>query len=145
MSIQATKPRSLAYGLNDSPAGLAAWIVEKYFSWSYNGENLFNHFSRDEILTNISLYLLTGSVGTSVNIYRENASTLPPLVKNEVPVGVACYPADILPPPRAWAEKNYNICRWSEMPMGGHFAAMELPEIYAKELTEFFRNYRVNL
>ncbi|WP_316561933.1 epoxide hydrolase [Mixta calida] len=142
MSIQATKPRTLAFGLNDSPAGLAAWIVEKFGSWSGCDEALFSRFSRDDILTNISLYWFTGSPAMSNNIYYENLHSLPPLQKSEVPTGIACFPADVLPPPRSWAEKNYNICRWRDMPRGGHFAAMEEPELYAEELIAFFRDYR---
>lgn len=142
MAVQATKPRTLAYGLNDSPAGLLAWIIEKYHSWSDCGADVFSRFSREEILTNVTLYWLTGSIGTSVNIYRENSNSLPPLRKTDVPVGVACFPADILPPPRSWAEKNYPICRWSQMQSGGHFAAMEEPVLYAEEIRAFFRPYR---
>ncbi len=142
MSIQSTKPWTLAYGLNDSPAGLAAWIAEKYRSWSDCGGDLFNSFTPDEILTNITLYWLTESIGTSAHIYRENLSSLPPLQKSTVPVGVACFPADILPPPRSFAEKHYQICRWSNMPRGGHFPSMEEPELFTDDVRAFFRSYR---
>ncbi|WP_413733416.1 epoxide hydrolase family protein [Sodalis sp. RH21] len=142
MSVQATKPATLAYGLNDSPAGLAAWITEKYRSWSDCGGDLFSRFSREEILTNISLYWLTGSIGTSINMYYENAHSLPPLQKTDVPVGIACFPADILPPPRNWVEKSYNIRRWRQLSSGGHFAAMEEPELYSQEIRAFFRPFR---
>lgn len=142
MSIQATKPQTLAWALNDSPVGLAAWIGEKFRSWSDCGGDLFRRFSKDEVLTNIMLYWLTASAGTAANIYYENTHTLPPLEKSEVPVGIACFPADILLPPRSWTEQSYNVKRWTQMPGGGHFTAMEEPELYSEEIRTFFRPWR---
>lgn len=142
MAIQATKPHTLAWGLNDSPVGLAAWIGEKFRAWSDCGGDLFSRFSRDEVLTNIMLYWLTESAGSAASIYYENTHSLPQLPKIKVPTGVACFPADILLPPRSWAEKNYPISHWREMPAGGHFTAMEEPEHYAADIRAFFRSYR---
>ncbi|EPA3717912.1 MULTISPECIES: epoxide hydrolase family protein [Enterobacterales] len=142
MALQATRPRTLAYALNDSPAGLAAWITEKYVAWSGGDGDLFSHFSPEDILTNISLYWLTDSTETAAAMYRQNARTLPALTTTSVPVGLCCFPSDILPPPKSWVEKHYNLCHWTEMPRGGHFAAMEEPALYAEDVKLFFRTYR---
>lgn len=142
MSIQSTKPQTLAYGLSDSPVGLAAWIIEKFRSWSDCNGDLRQSFSEDELLTNIMLYWVTNSVGTSAHLYYENTHFLPLIGYIEVPTGVAVFPADILPPPRVWAERNLNIVHWATMPRGGHFTAMEDPESLAKDIREFYRPFR---
>ncbi|TKI08871.1 epoxide hydrolase family protein [Martelella alba] len=142
MSIQATKPQTLSFGLNNSPVGLAAWIVEKFNSWGNQKTDLFERFQRDDILTNIALYWFTQTIGSSVAVYRANTTTLPSHIPPKTPIGVSCFKDDILLPPRDWVSEKYNLCYWSELQMGGHFAAMEYPEKYANELKTFFRKFR---
>lgn len=142
MSIQSTKPQTLAYGLSDSPVGLAGWIMEKFRSWSGCGGDLLQAFSADELLTNIMIYWVTNTIGSSAHMYYENAHSLPPLGRIEVPTGVALFPADILPPPQDWARRSLNITRWTPMPRGGHFTAMEDPEHLADDIRAFFRPLR---
>jgi microsomal epoxide hydrolase len=141
-SIQSTKPQTLAYGLSDSPAGLAAWIVEKFRAWSDCGGDLGRRFSEDELLTNITIYWVTGTIGSSTRMYYENSHSWPPTGRIEVPTGIALFPADILLPPREWAERSLRIARWTQMPRGGHFAAMEEPELLADDIRAFFRPLR---
>ncbi|MDK2916073.1 MAG: hypothetical protein PWR25_630 [Euryarchaeota archaeon] len=143
--VQSTKPQTLAYGLNDSPAGLAAWIVEKFRSWSDCGGDIERRFSKDELLTNIMIYWTTETIGSSVRLYYENVHALPLSFLNErieTPVGMAVFPKDFIPPPREWVERRLNIERWTEMPQGGHFTAMEEPELFARDIREFFRPLR---
>jgi microsomal epoxide hydrolase len=142
MSLQSTKPQTLAYGLSDSPVGLAGWIVEKFRAWSDCGGDLGRSFTKDELLTNIMIYWLTGTIGSSTRMYYENSHTLPPLGHIDVPTGIALFPADILLPPQESAERRLNIARWTTMPRGGHFAAMEEPELLADEIRAFFRPLR---
>ncbi|AAK78696.1 pimeloyl-ACP methyl ester carboxylesterase [Clostridium acetobutylicum] len=142
MSIQSTKPQTLAYGLSDSPVGLAAWIIEKFRAWSDCKGNLSRSFNMDELLTNIMIYWVTNTIGSSVNIYYENTHSLPSLSYIDVPTGMAIFPADILLPPKEWVERNLNITRWTTMPRGGHFTAMEEPELLAEEIRAFFKPYR---
>jgi microsomal epoxide hydrolase len=142
MSLQSTKPQTLAYGLSDSPVGLAGWIVEKFRAWSDCGGDLGRSFTKDELLTNIMIYWLTGTIGSSTRMYYENSHTLPPLGHIDVPTGIALFPADILLPPQECAERRLNIVRWTTMPRGGHFAAMEEPELLADEIRAFFRPLR---
>jgi pimeloyl-ACP methyl ester carboxylesterase len=141
-AIQSTKPLSLAYGLNDSPIGLCAWIIEKFNSWSDNKGNIENCFSKDELLANVSLYWFTKTIYSSMKIYHE--ISLSPLVfaKDdfiETPVGFAKFPKEIPVPPRKYIEKGFNIVHWTEMPKGGHFGAMEQPELLALDLISFFK------
>ena len=143
--IQGTKPQTLAFGLTDSPAGLAAWIVEKFRSWSDCGGDVERAVSRDELLANISLYWFTGAIGSSFWPYYARLHGPWPIPDSgiHVPTGYAQFPREILKPPRSVAERVYkNIQRWSVMPRGGHFAAMEQPEALAREITEFFRPLR---
>jgi pimeloyl-ACP methyl ester carboxylesterase len=143
-AMHRTKPQTAAAGLADSPAGLAAWIVEKLRAWSDCGGDVEQSFSKDEILTNVTLYWLTRSIGSSMRMYRAN-SQIPAAQlarRVEVPSGFALFPGDIVRPPRAWLERTANVVRVSEPPRGGHFAAFEEPELYAQELREFFRPYR---
>jgi microsomal epoxide hydrolase len=142
---QSTKPQTLAYGLNDSPAGLAAWIVEKFRSWSDCGGDIERRFSKDELLTNIMIYWATETIGSSVRLYYENMHALPlDFLKEhvDVPVGMAVFPKDFIPPPREWVERRLNVERWTGMPRGGHFTAMEEPELLAEEIRAFFRPLR---
>ena len=133
-TIQGTRPQTLAYGLNDSPAGLAAWIAEKFREWSDT------EISRDDLLANISLYWFTGAIGSSFwPYYARQHGPWPVPGPINVPTAYAAFPREILRPPRAIAEKMYaNIRRWTVMPKGGHFAALEQPELLARDITEFF-------
>ncbi len=138
--IQATKPQTLAYALNDSPAGLAAWIVEKFRTWSDCGGDVEQCFTKDQLLTNITIYWVTQSINSSMRLYYEQQhNPFRPQGRIEVPTGAALFPKEITLPPRLWAERTYNIRRWTEMPSGGHFAAMEQPEALAAEVRAFFR------
>jgi pimeloyl-ACP methyl ester carboxylesterase len=143
-AMHRTKPQTAAFGLTDSPAGLAAWIVEKLRAWSDCGGDVERRFSKDEILTNVTLYWLTGTIGSSMRMYNANAAI--PAAQHarrvEVPSGFALFPADITRPPTAWLERTANVARVTRPPRGGHFAAFEEPELYAAELREFFRPYR---
>lgn len=143
-AMHRTKPQTAAFGLADSPAGLAAWIVEKMRAWSDCGGDVERSFTKDEILANVMIYWLTGTIGSSMRMYHAN-SAIPPaqLVRRvEVPSGFALFPADIGHPPRAWLERTANVVRVTSLPRGGHFAAFEEPELYARELREFFRPYQ---
>ncbi|WP_243348565.1 epoxide hydrolase family protein [Parabacteroides sp. FAFU027] len=142
MSIQSTKPQTLAYGLSDSPVGVAAWILEKFRSWSDCKGNLENTFSKDELLTNVMIYWLTNTVGSSAQMYYENTHSLPPMNKINVPTGLALFRGDILLPPKEWAEKNLNIVHWTEIPRGGHFTAMEEPTLFTEDIRNFYRIFR---
>jgi pimeloyl-ACP methyl ester carboxylesterase len=140
---QSTYPLTLSYGLADSPTGLLAWIIEKYRAWSDCGGDLSSRFSDDFLLTQASLYWFTSTISTSFRPYYEFAHGLTRRVERvTVPTGVALFPADLTQPPRSWAERTYNITRYTRMPRGGHFAAHEEPELLALDLTEFFRAYR---
>jgi microsomal epoxide hydrolase len=143
-AIQGTKPQTLGYGLNDSPAGLAAWIVEKFHGWSDNDGNVESAFTRDQILTNITLYWVTESIASSTRIYYESRHTpsARPVRYVEVPTGVAVFPKEIYFTPRRWAEARYNVVRWTMMPRGGHFAALEEPELLLEDVRAFFRDLR---
>ena len=145
-AIQGTKPQTLAYGLTDSPAGLAGWIVEKFRSWSDCGGDPERAISRDEMLAGISLYWFTGAIGSSFWPYYARLRGGWPIPEGktiDVPVGYAEFPKEILSPPRSLAEKTYtDIRRWSTMPKGGHFAALEQPEALARDIAEFFRPLR---
>ena len=145
MSIQATKPQTLAYALSDSPVGLAAWIIEKFRAWSDCSGDLSKSFSKDELLTNIMIYWITNTAGSAARIYYENMHSLPPMGYISVPTGIALFPSDILLPPTEWAKRNLNITRLTKMPRGGHFTAMEEPELLAEEIRAFFRPYRTKV
>ena len=143
--IQGTKPQTLSYGLNDSPAGLAAWIVEKYRSWSDCGGDVERSFTKDELLTTITIYWVTQTINSSTRLYYEsqhNPWSVPPGELIKVPCGVAVFPKELSHPPREWAERSYNVQRWTEMPSGGHFAALEEPQRLAQDIREFFRPLR---
>lgn len=142
MSIQSTKPQTLAYGLSDSPIGLAGWIIEKFRAWSDCNGNLRQRLNMDELLTNIMIYWVTNTIGSSTRMYYENTHSMPSMGHIEVPTGVALFPADILLPPKEWAMRNLNITRWTSMPRGGHFTAMEEPELLADDIRAFYRPFR---
>jgi pimeloyl-ACP methyl ester carboxylesterase len=144
-AIQGTKPQTLAYGLNDSPAGLAAWIVEKFRAWSDCGGVIERRFSKDELLTNLMLYWVPATANSSCRLYCEalRAGGFPPTdFRVTVPTGCAIFPREIMRPPRAWAEHSYNVTRWTPMAAGGHFAAMEEPAALVDEIRAFFRPLR---
>ena len=141
-AIQGTKPQTLAFGLTDSPAGLAAWIAEKFRSWSDCGGVIENAISRDELLANVSLYWFTGAIGSSFWPYyaRLHGDWPVPAGRTvDVPTAYAAFPKEIVRPPRSLAQQTYSdIRRWTEMPRGGHFAALEQPALLACDVIEFF-------
>ncbi|MFJ2683343.1 epoxide hydrolase family protein [Pseudomonas sp. NPDC087342] len=143
--VHGTKPQSLAIGLNDSPAGLAAWIVEKFQAWTDGSGDLQRAVALDALLTNISVYWFTGSIGSSLRPYVEGRAR--PLAfaageRVQPPTGVALFPAELPMPPRSWVERCFNLQRWTAMPKGGHFAAMEQPQLLAEDIRAFFRPLR---
>jgi len=150
--IQSTKPQSLGPGLSDSPAGLAAWIVEKFRAWSDCGGDIESRFTKDEILTHVMIYWATNSIGTSFLPYYDysNASALTWVKEGikswsgsrKVPAAFALFPKDISHPPREWAERFFDVQRWTEMPRGGHFAAMEEPRLLAEDIRAWFGAFR---
>ncbi|MCW1840512.1 epoxide hydrolase family protein [Prosthecomicrobium hirschii] len=142
--IQGTRPQTLAYGLTDSPAGLAAWILEKFRAWSDCKGDPTSILSLDRLLGNVSFYWFTGTIGSSFwPYYARMHGPWPIGARIDVPMGYAQFPTEILKPPRSMAERVYaDIRRWSVMPEGGHFAAMEQPEALAHEITAFFRGLR---
>jgi pimeloyl-ACP methyl ester carboxylesterase len=150
--IQSTKPQSLAYGLNDSPVGLAGWLIEKFNAWSDNNGNIENVFSKDELLLNVMIYWVTETINSSFRIYYEAMQSLMSTLYNplqkinpfdktgqtvKVPTAFALFPKDIATPPRDFANRFFNVTRWTEMRKGGHFTAMEQPALLAQDIREF--------
>jgi len=143
--IQGTKPQTLAYGLNDSPVGLAAWIVEKYRTWSDCGGDVEKSYTKDELLTIVTIYWVTQTISSSTRMYFENQKHLWTMEKDQkvpTPAGMAMFPQEISKPPREWGERSYHVRRWTEMASGGHFAALEEPQLLAEEVRAFFRDFR---
>jgi pimeloyl-ACP methyl ester carboxylesterase len=143
--LQRTKPQTLAYALNDSPVGLASWIVEKFRGWSDCRGDVELRFTKDELLTHISIYWFTETIASSMRMYFETRSApwrFGPADRIKIPTGVTLFPEDIPVPPRPWAERIFNITHWGVMPRGGHFAAHEEPELLAQEIRSFFRPLR---
>jgi pimeloyl-ACP methyl ester carboxylesterase len=143
--IQGTKPQTLGYALNDSPAGLLAWIVEKFRTWSDCDGDVEKRFTRDQLLTNVMLYWVPETATSSARLYYEmvHAGKFPPTnFRVEVPTGCAIFPKEIIKPPRKWAERLYNVQRWTRFPAGGHFAAMEEPAALVDDVRRFFRTLR---
>jgi pimeloyl-ACP methyl ester carboxylesterase len=150
--IQGTRPRTPAFALNDSPAGLAAWIIEKFEEWSDCDGDIESCISKDELLTNVMIYWVTQTIGSSFQPYRDfmkagAARWIMEAAKGWVgstttPAGIAIFPKDLAPSPREWANRFYNVQRWTEMPRGGHFAALEEPECLAEDIRAFFRPLR---
>lgn len=154
-AIQGTKPQTLAYGLNDSPAGLAAWIVQQFRTWSDCNGDVESRFTKDELLTNIMIYWVTQTISSSIRGYYdgmhaqweesadwdESAQWSESNQGSGVPVGLALFPKDN-PPPREAAERTLNVQQWTEMPRGGHFAALEEPELLVDDMRAFFRRFR---
>jgi pimeloyl-ACP methyl ester carboxylesterase len=142
---QRTKPQTLAMGLNDSPAGLAAWIVEKFREWSDCGGDVEQRFTRDELLTNVMIYWVTETIHSSSRLYYEARKAPLHFRKDErmqVPCGIAHLPLESPFPPREWIERFYNVQHWTEFPRGGHFAAAEEPALLAEDIRRFFRPLR---
>ena len=142
---QGTKPQTLGVALNDSPAGLLAWIVEKFRTWSDCDGHPENAFTRDQMITNVMTYWVTQTITSSVRLYWERLHGDAQEQEHEfvgVPTGVARYPKEPLRIPRPWVERRYNVTHWADMPRGGHFAAMEQPELFVDDLRSFFRTVR---
>ena len=147
--VQATRPQSLSYAMMDSPVGIAAWIIEKFHDWSdLTRGDLDSVHGKDRLLTNIMIYLVTRSFNTASWIYygrrEEGGRTLSPEGKRvEVPTGCAVFPRELLSwPPRSYVERVYNVTHWTEMPRGGHFAAMEEPDLLVEDIRAFARTLR---
>ena len=142
--IQRTRPLTLGFALNDSPAGQAAWIIDKFWAWSDHGGDLDSSFTKDELLTNVMIYWITQTGPTSARIYFERDRYTGGREAGSVPVGVAVFPKEINVPPRSWVENRYgeNLVHYTEMPRGGHFAAMEEPQLLAEDIRTFFRMLR---
>jgi epoxide hydrolase len=144
MKLQSTRPQTLAYALTDSPAGQLAWIIEKFKEWTHSDKVPEDAIARDRLLTNATIYWLTATAGSSAQLYYEAADflptalappSLPPL---PVPLGVAVFPYDIILPIRRLADRGFpNIVQWSEFDRGGHFAAMEQPDLFVRDLRSF--------
>jgi pimeloyl-ACP methyl ester carboxylesterase len=143
--VQRTRPRTLAYALDDSPVGLAAWIVEKFVEWSDCGGEVETRFTYDQLLSNVMIYWVTRTAYSAARLYWEMRAR--PLTLGtgdfvDVPCGIARLPRESPFPPREWIERAYRVVRWSDLPSGGHFAAMEEPERLAADIREFFRPLR---
>ncbi len=141
---QATRPQTLGYGLSDSPAGQAAWILEKFWAWTDHGGDPLALLGRDALIDNLMLYWATHSATSSARLYWESfgAGRRNPR-KVAVPTGVAVFPKEIITPVRRWMEADFsNICHWTEMPRGGHFAAFEQPALFVEDVRAFFRRLR---
>jgi pimeloyl-ACP methyl ester carboxylesterase len=143
--LQSTKPQSLGYALNDSPAGLAGWMLEKWRSWSDCGGDVIGHFGRDFLLAMLTIYWVTETATSSARLYydhRRHQAPLGPRDHVDVPTAVALFHHNFVSegvPPREWAQRLFNVCRWTEMPRGGHFAATEEPVLLAADIAAFFQ------
>ncbi|WP_413725303.1 epoxide hydrolase family protein [Sodalis sp. RH16] len=143
--VQGTRPQSLAFALNDSPVGLAAWIAEKFRAWSDCDGDLEKAISLDVLLTNISLYWFTRTIGSSFRMYvegRRNPLLLSAGERISPPLAVAHFPKELPMPPQSWVRRGYNLQRWSSMSHGGHFAALECPQELAADIRRFFNTLR---
>ncbi len=140
-AIQGTKPQSLAYGLTDSPAGLAGWVVEKFQTWSDGG---LAAVGRDDLLADLTTYWVTRTAGSAARLYLETARSGPTMPERrvQVPTAVAQFPKEIYRPPRAWVEAAFDVRRWTRMPQGGHFPALEQPDALVRDVRAFFRDLR---
>ena len=144
-AIQRTKPQTVGYLLDDSPAGLAAWIVEKFREWSDCDGDVERSFTKDQLLTNVMLYWVNTAGTSSARLYWEMHQARRDSIPHapvSVPTGVANYPGEMGRTERAWAERRYHIVHWTELPRGGHFAAMEVPDLFRADLLEFVRGVR---
>jgi len=142
---QGTKPQTVGAALNDTPAGLLGWIVEKFRAWSDCDGDPENCFTRVQLITNVMVYWVTETIASSARLYwesRHGAQRSGPLPFVDIPTGVARYPKEVLRWPRSWVEGQYRVIHWSVMERGGHFAAMEQPEIFVDDVRRFFRAVR---
>jgi epoxide hydrolase len=139
---QATKPQTVGAALDDSPAGLLAWIVEKFRAWSDCDGDPERCFTKDQLLTNVMLYWVTQTATSSARLYWEHRHSAEAPEYVGVPTGVARFPKELLRYPRSWVEQSYNVTHWSVMPRGGHFAAMEQPALFVDDVRAFFRTVR---
>ena len=135
ININSTKPQTLAYMLSDSPAGMAAWLVEKYHAWSD-----WELLTLDDLCDCLTLYWMTNTTCTSIRAYHGNSFSLPPLGEIHVPTAIAAFPNDVLPAPRTWIERHYPVVRYTQMPRGGHFTALEQPVQFAQDVTAFMKS-----
>ncbi len=145
--IQSTRPQTLGYALEDSPAGVCAWIIEKFRAWSDCDGDVERSFTKDQLLDNVMLYWVTATAHSSVRMYYEFVRALGSGDVNlgarvEVPTGYARYPKEIIQTSRRWAERSYNLVHFADMPRGGHFAAMEEPELFVDDVRACFRSLR---
>lgn len=143
LQIQGTRPQTLAYALTDSPTGLAGWMVEKFRAWSDCDGDLERAIDRDDLLANVTLYWVTGTANSASRIYLEamRSGQFQPIPQRiEVPTGAAIFPKETVKSPRSWAERAWNIRRWTPMPRGGHFAALEVPELLVADVRAFYRD-----
>jgi pimeloyl-ACP methyl ester carboxylesterase len=144
VALQASKPQTLAFGLLDSPVGLLSWIAEKFWAWTDNDGQIEDAITLDELLTNVSIYWFTRTAGSSARMYYESMATMsvvaPPTTR--VPLGVASFPKEVLMARRRWIEDTNQIAQWSEFDRGGHFAALEEPDLLVDDIREFFRPLR---
>ena len=138
--VHYTRPQTLAFALSDSPAGLASWIVEKFWAWSDHGADLLELFPPDMLVDNLMIYWITGTIGASMRYYYDHAHFRPrDHTRLAVPTAICTWPRDLVVPPREWAERSCNVCQYTQQPSGGHFPAWEAPAAYAADLTEFAR------
>lgn len=138
-AMHRTKPQTLAYSLNDSPLGLAGWMLEKFQAWSDCDGDVWNSFEPGELVDNLMIYWITQTAGSSVRYYRDSAlEAKDPAARVHVPTGLSIFPKDIVPAPRAFAERFFNVTHWQQMPRGGHFGPWEQPAAFADQIREFF-------
>ena len=145
LAIQSTRPQTLGIALNDSPAGLLGWIVEKWRSWSDCGGDVESCFTRDELLTNATIYWVTGTIRSSMHWYLEHRRNPPAFVRPDridVPTGVAAFPAEVMRTPRSAVARKYDLRRWTTMAAGGHFASLEQPVALVEDIRSLFRPLR---
>jgi microsomal epoxide hydrolase len=145
IAIQGTRPQTLGVGLNDSPVGLLAWIVEKWYAWSDCNGDIESCFTKDELLTNVMLYWITQTIRPSMHYYYEHRATPPVAMRPEridVPTAVAMFPREVMQVPRSAVERKYDLRRWTTMAHGGHFAAMEQPDALVADIRAFCREFR---
>ncbi len=141
-SIQSTKPQTAAYGLNDSPAGMAAWIIEKFRTWSDCDGDVEKRFTKDELLTNLTIYWVTETIGSSMRVYYESMRDYGISSRVNVPTAYLMPDKDFFPTPREWVERTSRVDRWNETSRGGHFLEWEEPELVAGDMREFFGSVR---
>jgi len=145
IAIQGTRPQTLGVGLNDSPVGLLAWIVEKWYAWSDCNGDIESCFTKDELLTNVMLYWITQTIRPSMHYYYEHRANPPVAMRPErveVPTAIAMFPREVMQVPRRAVERKYQVRQWTAMPVGGHFAAMEQPDALIADIRTFARAFR---